>query len=50
MGTPRDDLRPDLRQYTYKGYIILYSVTENDDVLVQAIIRGGRDLDALFGS
>jgi plasmid stabilization system protein ParE len=46
-GIARDDLSPDIRQYVYKGYIALYSVTETG-VLILAVIQGNRDIDNLF--
>ena len=49
-GTTRDDLSPDIRQYVYKSYIALYSVTEKGDVLIHAVIRGNRDIDSMFKS
>jgi hypothetical protein len=42
----RDDLSSDIRQFA----ITLYSVTETKDVLVQAVIRGGRDIEGRFTS
>jgi plasmid stabilization system protein ParE len=45
-GVARDDLSPDIRQFA----ITLYSVTETKDVLVQAVIRGGRDIEGRFTS
>lgn len=46
-GTARDDLSPDIRQFVYKGYIALYSVTETG-VLIHAVIQGNRDIDGMF--
>jgi plasmid stabilization system protein ParE len=47
-GIARDDLSPDIRQYVYKGYIALYSVTETGGVLIQAVIQGNRDIEGMF--
>ena len=47
MGTPRDDISPDISQYVYQSYIALYSITETG-ALIQAVIQGNRDIDNLF--
>jgi toxin ParE1/3/4 len=47
-GIARDDLSPDIRQFVYKNYIALYSVTETGDVLIQAVIQGNRDIEGMF--
>jgi toxin ParE1/3/4 len=49
VGIARDDLSPDIRQYVYKGYATLYSVTETG-VLILAVIQGNRDIDGMFKS
>ena len=49
MGTPRDDISPDIRQYVYKNYVALYSITETG-VLIQAVIQGNQDIEGRFGS
>jgi toxin ParE1/3/4 len=48
MGRRRDeDLRPGLRSFVVGEYIIIYRV-DDEDVLVLHVIRGSRDLKALF--
>ena len=47
LGTPRDDLRPGIRQYIYRGYVVLYSVTDTG-VIVEVVAQGRRDIERLF--
>ena len=47
-GRRRDDLRPGLRSFPVGDYIVFYRV-EGDDVLIQRVVRGSRDLAALLG-
>ena len=48
LGRRRDeDLRPDLRSFAVGEYVIVYRV-EDDDVLILHIVRGSRDIEALF--
>jgi len=47
-GRRRDDLRPGMRTFPVGDYLVLYRV-ERDDVLIQRVVRGSRDLDALLG-
>jgi|SRR5262245_22952850 len=46
-GRRRDDLRPGIRSFPVGSYVVLYRI-EGDDVLVQRVVRGSRDLEALF--
>lgn len=46
-GRRRDDLRPGLRTFPIGDYLVLYRV-EGDDVLIQRVVRGSRDLAALL--
>jgi toxin ParE1/3/4 len=46
-GRRRDDLRPGLRVFPSGQYLILYRV-EGNDVLIQRVVRGSRDLAGLF--
>ena len=46
-GRRRDDLRPGLRVFPSGQYLVLYRV-EGDDVLIQRVVRGSRDLAALL--
>jgi toxin ParE1/3/4 len=46
-GRRRDDLRPGLRIYPSGQYVVLYRV-EGNDVLIQRVVRGSRDLAALL--
>ena len=49
IGRARDkDLRPGLRSFPVGEYVIIYRV-EDDDVLILRVLRGSRDIAALFG-
>jgi toxin ParE1/3/4 len=49
IGRRRDhELRPGLRSFPVRDYIILYRI-EEDDVLILRILHGSRDIKALFG-
>jgi toxin ParE1/3/4 len=48
IGRRRDeDLRPGLRSFVAGEYVIIYRVAD-EDVLILHVIRGSRDLRALF--
>jgi toxin ParE1/3/4 len=48
MGRRRDaDLRPGLRSFPVGAYLIIYRI-EGEDVLILHVVRGSRDLEALF--
>jgi toxin ParE1/3/4 len=48
LGRRRDeDLRPGLRSFAAGEYVILYRV-ESEDVLILHVLRGNRDIEALF--
>jgi toxin ParE1/3/4 len=47
VGRRRDDLRPGLRVFPVGEYLVLYRI-DGDDVLIQRVVRGSRDLDALL--
>jgi toxin ParE1/3/4 len=50
IGRRRDEeLRPGLRSFPVKNYIILYRI-EDEDVLILRVLRGSRDIEALLGS
>jgi toxin ParE1/3/4 len=49
LGRPRDeDLRPGLRSFPVGNYVIIYRV-DGEDVLILRVLRGSRDIPALFG-
>jgi toxin ParE1/3/4 len=49
LGRRRDeDLRLGMRSFAVGKYLILYRV-EGDDVLILHVVRGSRDIEALFG-
>jgi toxin ParE1/3/4 len=48
VGRRRDeDLRPGIRSFGSGEYVILYRV-EGEDVLILHVMRGSRDIEALF--
>jgi toxin ParE1/3/4 len=46
-GCRRDDRRPGLRVFPSGRYVVLYRV-EGNDVLIQRLVRGSRDLATLL--
>lgn len=52
IGRRRDyDLRPGIRSFPVGQYIVLYRIeNDNDDVRILHVVRGSRDIEALFGS
>jgi toxin ParE1/3/4 len=49
LGRARDaDLRPGLRTFPVGEYVILYRI-ENEDVVILRVLRGSRNIPALFG-
>ena len=47
-GRPRDqDLRPGLRTFAVGNYLIVYRI-ENGDVRILRVLRGSRNIEALF--
>jgi toxin ParE1/3/4 len=50
LGRARDeDLRPGLRSFPVGDYIIIYRI-ENEDAVILRVMRGNRDIVALFRS
>lgn len=48
IGRRRDeDLRPGVRTFAVGDYVIVYRV-DRDDVLILRVLRGSRDIEALF--
>jgi len=49
IGRARDeDLRPGLRSFPVGEYIVIYRV-HDEDVVILRVLRGSRDLYAMFG-
>jgi toxin ParE1/3/4 len=49
IGRARDeDLRPGLRSFPVGEYVILYRI-EDEDVVILRVLRGSRNMAALFG-
>lgn len=47
LGRPRPELRPDIRSFSFRGYVIFFRYT--DDLLeVVNILEGHRDVDQHF--
>ena len=47
VGRRRDDLGPGIRSFPVGSYVVLYRV-EGDDVVIQRVVRGSRNLVALL--
>lgn len=47
LGVARPELRPDIRSFAHKGYVIFYRY-RRDRLEVVAILEGHRDIDAVF--
>jgi plasmid stabilization system protein ParE len=47
LGRPRPELRPDIRSFPHKGYVILFRYVA-DTFEVANIIEGHRDIEALY--
>lgn len=45
-GRRRDMLRPGIRSLPVAPYVVFYRI-EGDDVLIQRVVRGSRDLESL---
>jgi toxin ParE1/3/4 len=49
IGRARDeDLRPGLRSFPAGEYVIIYRI-QHEDVLILRVVRGSRNVEALFG-
>jgi toxin ParE1/3/4 len=49
IGRSRDrDLRPSLRSFPVGNYVIIYRL-DDEDVLILRVLRGSRNIEALFG-
>jgi toxin ParE1/3/4 len=49
IGRARDeDLRPGLRSFPVGEYVIIYRI-QDEDVLILRVLRGSRNIEALFG-
>ena len=47
-GRGRDDLHPGYRSHAVGNYIIFYRAAANDDVIIQRVLHGRRDLGPLL--
>lgn len=47
MGRPRPELRPDIRSFSYNGYVIFFRYQAGTFQVVN-IVHGHRDIDAWF--
>ena len=47
IGRPRPELRPELRSFQEKPYVIFYTV-EEERITVRRVIHSSRDIEALF--
>jgi toxin ParE1/3/4 len=44
-----DDLRPGIRSFPVRNYMVLYRI-EGEDVRILRVVRGSRNIEALFSS
>ena len=49
LGTPRPDLRPDIRSFACRGYVIFFRY-EADRLEVVTIMEGHRDVERWFAA
>lgn len=47
VGRQRDDLRTGIHSFPVGNYVLLYRI-DGDDVVIQRVVRGSRDLEALL--
>jgi toxin ParE1/3/4 len=47
MGVARPELRPDIRSFPFRGYVIFFRYSENFFEVVN-VLEGHRDFDAFF--
>ena len=47
-GTPRDDLRPNLRTLSFRRRVTIAYAAGSTDVTILGIYSGGQDIDALL--
>lgn len=48
MGRRRPDLSPELRSFAAGDYIILYSIEDDDVVLIHHVLHSSRDIESFF--
>ena len=48
MGRPRPELRPELRSFLEKPYVLFYTIDSEGVVTIRRVIHHSRDLEALF--
>lgn len=48
MGRRREDLSPELRSFSAGNYVILYSLENDDEVLIHYVFHTSREIDAFF--
>ena len=50
LGRPRPELRPDVRSFPFKGYVIFFRYLDDDILEIVHIIEGHRDIAAIFAN
>jgi len=48
MGRQRPDLSPELRSFAAGDYGILYSIEDDDAVLIHYVFHGSQDIESFF--
>ena len=49
LGRHRDDLCPGLRSFTLGDFVIFYRILDEETVFILHVVRGSRNIEALFG-
>lgn len=49
LGVARPDLRPDIRCFPFRGYLIFFRYLNDDTLEIVNILEGHRDVIAAFG-
>jgi toxin ParE1/3/4 len=48
LGRRRPDLSPELRSFAAGDHVILYSIEDDDGVLIHCVFQGSQDIESLF--
>ena len=48
IGRRRPDLSAELRSFAAGDYVILYSIEEDDEVLIYYVFHGSQDIESFF--
>jgi plasmid stabilization system protein ParE len=48
MGRGRPDLSAELRSFAASDYVVLYSIEDDDLVLIHSVFHGSQDIESFF--